>query len=211
MLLVAGLGNPGPDYAGNRHNIGFMAVDAIAGRHGFAPFRSKFQGLASEGSIGGRKALLLKPQTFMNESGRSLAEARRFFKIAPEEVIVLHDEIDLEAGRLRIKNGGGHAGHNGLRSIHAHMGPGYRRLRMGVGHPGHRDKVTRHVLKDFSKADEKWLAPLLDALAEHFEALMEGDDAGFLNKVALDIKPPKKKKPKKKKKPEEKETKDDGV
>ncbi len=211
MLLVAGLGNPGPDYAGNRHNIGFMAVDAIAGRHGFAQFRSKFQGLASEGSIGGRKALLLKPQTFMNESGRSLAEARRFFKIAPEEVIVLHDEIDLEAGRLRIKNGGGHAGHNGLRSIHAHMGPGYRRLRMGVGHPGHRDKVTRHVLKDFSKADEKWLAPLLDALAEHFGVLMEGDDAGFLNKVALDIKPPQKKKPKKKKKPEEKETKDDGV
>lgn len=193
MLLVAGLGNPGGDYAGNRHNIGFMAVDAIAGRHSFGAFRSKFQGAIAEGVIGGGKVLLLKPATYMNESGRSLAEACRFYKIEPAGVIVVHDEIDLEAGRLKVKSGGGHAGHNGLRSIHAHLGPDYKRLRLGVGHPGDKDKVTKHVLKDFSKTDEKWLAPLLDSVADHFALLTEGDDGGFLNNVALDINPPKNK------------------
>lgn len=206
MLLVAGLGNPGAEYAWNRHNVGFMAVDAIAKRYGFDPFRRKRQGLIAEGAIGGRRVLLLKPQTFMNESGRALAEACRFYKIGPENIIVLHDEIDLEEGRIKVKQSGGHAGHNGLRSINDHIGQGYKRLRLGVGHPGHKDKVVNHVLEDFSKADEKWLAPLLCAVAEHFEALLQGDAAGFANLVALDLKPPKKNK-----KPTAKEPQNDGL
>lgn len=197
MLLVVGLGNPGEDYAGNRHNIGFMAADSIVNRHELGPFRSKFQGKIAEGSINGVKTAVLKPMTYMNESGRSLAEACRFYKIGPEDIIVLHDEIDLEAGRLRLKDGGGHAGHNGLRSIHDHLGPNYKRLRMGVGHPGTKDHVVRHVLKDFAKADKAWLDPLLNAVAEHFGLLATGDNAGFLNKVSLAVRPPKpKKKPK---------------
>jgi len=194
VLLAVGLGNPGKDYAGNRHNIGFMAADSIVSRHGFGPFRARFQGKAAEGSIDGVKVIVLKPMTYMNESGRSLAEACRFYKIGPENVIVLHDEIDLEAGRIRLKDGGGHAGHNGLRSIHDHLGPHYRRLRMGVGHPGAKDEVVRHVLKDFSKADKAWLDPLLDAIAEYFGLLATGDNAGFLNKVALAVRPQKPKK-----------------
>ncbi len=195
MLLVVGLGNPGSEHAGNRHNIGFMAVDAIARRHGFGPFRAKFQGELAEGRMGGGKVLTLKPQTYMNESGRSVGAAVDFFKIPMSNVIVLHDEIDLTAGKVRIKRGGGHAGHNGLRSIHAHIGPDYGRVRIGVGHPGDKDRVTGHVLRDFAKADAQWVEDLLDAIAEHFPKLADGDDAGFMSRVALDMAPPKPKKP----------------
>ncbi len=192
MLLVAGLGNPGPEYAQNRHNIGFLAADAITDRYSFPPLRAKFQGEVSLGQIAGQKVLVLKPSTFMNESGVSVAAAARFYRIEPESVIVLHDEIDLEAGKLRLKAGGGHAGHNGLRSIHAHLGPDYRRLRFGIGHPGDRDLVTNHVLNDFAKADRDWLVPLLDAVAGHFELLVKGDGKEFMNKVTLDTSPPSK-------------------
>ncbi len=190
MLLLVGLGNPGGDYARNRHNIGFMAVDEIVRRHCFQPFRSKFNGALAEGRIGPEKVLALKPATYMNESGRSVAAAAGFYKIPADDVLVIHDELDLDAGRLRLKSGGGHAGHNGLRSIHAHLGEGYRRLRLGIGHPGDKSKVTSHVLKDFTKSDRQWLDPLLAAVADHIGLALEGDAAGFLNRVALDIKPP---------------------
>jgi len=190
MLLLVGLGNPGGDYANNRHNIGFMAVDEIVRRHNFSPFKSKFSGEVSEGRIGNDKVLALKPMTFMNESGRSVGAAAGFYKIPATDVLVIHDEIDLEAGRMRSKCGGGHAGHNGLRSIHAHIGDGYRRLRIGIGHPGTKDQVSGHVLKDFSKADKVWLQPLLSAVAEHIGILTAGDDAGFSNRVALDLNTP---------------------
>ena len=195
MLLVVGLGNPGSEYAGNRHNIGFMAVDAIARRHGFGPSRAKFQGELAEGRVGGTKVLVLKPQTYMNESGRSVLAAVDFFKMPTTDVIVLHDEIDLAAGKVRVKRGGGHAGHNGLRDIHAHIGPDYGRVRIGVGHPGDKDRVTGHVLRDFAKADVEWVERLLDAIAEHFPLLVAGDDPGFMSRVALDMAPPKPKKP----------------
>jgi PTH1 family peptidyl-tRNA hydrolase len=186
MLLLVGLGNPGGEYASNRHNIGFMAVDEIVRRHSFQSFRAKFNGQLAEGRIGGTKVLALKPSTFMNESGRSVGAAANFYKIAVADILVIHDELDLEAGKLRLKSGGGHAGHNGLRSIHAHLGEGYRRLRLGIGHPGDKSMVTSHVLKDFAKADKQWLEPLLDSIADHIELCLEGDDAGFLNKVGLD-------------------------
>ncbi len=185
MLLLVGLGNPGEDYAGNRHNIGFMAVDEIVRRHSFQPYRLKFNGELAEGRIGTQKVLALKPQTFMNESGRSVGVATNFYKIPAEDVLVIHDELDLEAGKLRLKSGGGHAGHNGLRSIHAHIGEGYRRLRLGIGHPGDKSRVTSHVLKDFAKADKDWLEPLLKSTADHIAMALEGDEAGFLNRVAL--------------------------
>jgi len=191
MLLLVGLGNPGGDYARNRHNIGFMAVDEIVRRHSFQPFRTKFNGEVAEGRIGAEKVLALKPTTFMNESGRSVVAAALFYKILPEDIFVIHDELDLDAGKLRLKSGGGHAGHNGLRSIHAHISDGYRRLRLGIGHPGDKSKVSSHVLKDFAKADHEWLDPLLASIADHIGLALDGDDAGFLNKVALDIKPPK--------------------
>lgn len=193
MLLLVGLGNPGGDYARNRHNIGFMAVDEIVRRHSFQPFRSKFSGELAEGRIGSQKVLALKPKTFMNESGRSVVAAALFYKIPPEDIFVIHDELDLEGGKIRVKSGGGHAGHNGLRSIHAHVGEGYRRLRMGIGHPGDKSKVTSHVLKDFAKTDKEWLEPVLESVADHIGLALDGDDAGFLNKVALDVKPPKNK------------------
>jgi PTH1 family peptidyl-tRNA hydrolase len=189
MLLVAGLGNPGRSYANNRHNIGFMAVDAMVHRHGFPPFRKRFHGLVTEGVIGGRRVLALKPMTFMNESGRAVAAVAGFFRIATDNVIVVHDEIDLPAGRVRTKHGGGHAGHNGLRSIHAHIGADYRRLRLGIGHPGDRDRVVGHVLEDFSESDEAWLNPLLTAVAEWFPLLVAGEEAMFLNKVTLALQP----------------------
>ncbi len=195
MLLVVGLGNPGSEHAGNRHNIGFMAVDAIARRHGFGPFRAKFQGELAEGRIGGGRVLALKPQTYMNCSGRSVGAAVDFFKIPTTDVIVLHDEIDLAAGKVRVKRGGGHAGHNGLRSIHAHIGPDYGRVRIGVGHPGEKDRVTGHVLRDFAKADAEWVERLLDAIAECFPGLADGDDPGFMSRIALAMAPPKPKKP----------------
>lgn len=190
MILFVGLGNPGSKYAGHRHNIGFMAVDEIIRRHNLPAPRRRFQGEVSEGRLGGEKVLLLKPTTFMNESGRAVAEAAGFYKIAPEDIIVFHDELDLEPGRMRVKTGGGTAGHNGLRSIGSHVGPGFRRVRLGIGHPG-RDKVLSYVLKDFAKADSDWLEPLLDAVADHAPLLADGQDATFANKVHLAINPEK--------------------
>ena len=192
MKLIAGLGNPGAKYARNRHNIGFMAVDRIAEDHGFSPWRQKFQGLVSEGRLGGEKVLLLKPATYMNRSGQSVGEALRFYKLAPAELIVIHDELDLAPGKLRLKQGGGHAGHNGLRSIHAHLGPDYQRLRLGIGHPGHKDRVAAYVLSDFARADRDWLDDLLSGISEGADKLAAGDGPGFLNAVALRRNPPRK-------------------
>ncbi|MFP6710748.1 MAG: aminoacyl-tRNA hydrolase [Rhodospirillales bacterium] len=193
MYLLVGLGNPGSDYAGNRHNIGFMAVDDIHRHYSFAPFRSKFQGEVADGTIAGEKVLLLKPTTFMNESGRSVSEATRFYKIEAEDVIILHDELDLAPGKIRAKKGGGLAGHNGLKSIAAHIGPDFHRVRIGIGHPGEKGRVTGHVLKDFSKEDQKWVEPLLDAMTVSIDKLIKGDDAGFATKVSLILNPPKEK------------------
>lgn len=193
MLLLVGLGNPGGEYARNRHNIGFMAVDEIVRRHSFPPYRSKFNGELAEGRIGTEKVLALKPMTYMNDSGRSVVAAALFYKILPEDILVIHDELDLEAGKIRLKAGGGHAGHNGLRSLHAHIGDAYRRLRMGIGHPGDKSQVVNHVLKDFAKSDQAWLDPLLGSVADHIGLALAGDDADFLNRVALDIKPNEKK------------------
>jgi peptidyl-tRNA hydrolase, PTH1 family len=190
-LLVVGLGNPGSKYQANRHNIGFMAVDAIAVRHGFGPYRSRFQGELADGAVGGARVLVLKPMTFMNESGRSVSAAIRFFKIPVERVVVFHDELDLAEGKVRVKDGGGHAGHNGLRSLHAHLGPDYRRVRLGIGHPGDKDRVVGYVLEDFAKADAAWLDPLLDAIADNFPHLAKGDASAFMSKVALALNPPK--------------------
>jgi len=195
-LLVAGLGNPGRSYAGSRHNIGFMVVDALCERYGFGPFRSRFFGQAAEGTVAGRRVLALKPMTYMNESGRSVAEARRFYKVEPADVIVFHDELDLAAGKLRVKAGGGTAGHNGIRSIRDHIGPEFRRVRVGIGHPGDKGRVVGHVLKDFTKADRAWLDPLLDAVVTHFPLLAGGDGAAFMSKVALTLNPPPPKPPK---------------
>lgn len=191
MKLIVGLGNPGPKHAGDRHNIGWMAADAVAGAHGFGPFRSKFQGQLAEGRLGAEKVLILKPETYMNLSGQSVGAALRFHKLAAEDVIVLHDELDLAPGKLRIKSGGGHAGHNGLRSLHQHVGPEFHRVRLGIGHPGHKDRVSGYVLSPFAKADRDWLDPLLEAVAEAAPKLAEGDFAGFQNAVALRTAPPK--------------------
>ncbi len=190
MKLFVGLGNPGAKYAGHRHNIGFMAVDRIAADHGFAPWRSRFSGALSEGRLGSEKVVLLKPQTFMNLSGQSVGEAMRFFKLVPADVIVFHDELDLAPGKVRVKQGGGHAGHNGLRSLHQHLGDGYGRVRLGIGHPGHKDLVSGYVLHDFAKADQDWLDDVLRGVSDGAPALAEGDAAGFQNKVALRVSPP---------------------
>lgn len=190
MKLFVGLGNPGGKYAQNRHNIGFMALDRIAGDHGFAPFRAKFQGQLSEGRLGREKVLLLKPETFMNRSGQSVGEALRFFKLTPADVIVFHDELDLAPGKARVKTGGGHAGHNGLRSIHAHIGEAYDRVRLGIGHPGHKDRVAGYVLADFAKADQDWLDDLLRGISDGAASLAEGDKGRFMNAVALRVAPP---------------------
>ncbi|EEW26835.1 aminoacyl-tRNA hydrolase [Rhodobacter ferrooxidans] len=190
MKLFAGLGNPGAKYAGNRHNIGFMAVDRIAADHGFGPWRSRFQGLAAEGSLGGEKLVLLKPATFMNLSGQSVAEALRFYKLTPADLVVFHDELDLAPGKARVKQGGGHAGHNGLRSIHAHIGEAYGRVRLGIGHPGHKDAVAAYVLNDFAKADADWLEDLLHGISDGAALLAAGDGARFLNALALRTAPP---------------------
>ena len=194
-LLLVGLGNPGPAYAGNRHNIGFNVVDAICDRHGFGPFRRKFDGQVAEGRIGDRRVLALKPMTYMNESGRAVGQAARFHKIPPVDVVVFHDELDLAAGKVRVKDGGGLAGHNGLRSISAHIGPAFRRVRLGIGHPGGKDRVTGHVLKDFAKADRVWLDPLLEACATHAPLLVAGDAGAFMSKVAMAVNPPRPKPP----------------
>lgn len=185
MLLIVGLGNPGRRYAGNRHNIGFMAADEIHRRHRFSPWRARFEGEISDGPFGGEKALLLKPATYMNESGRSVGQAMRFYKLRPEEVLVVYDELDLPPGKMRLKTGGSAAGHKGLRSIEAHIGKQFRRMRLGIGHPGSKEMVHSYVLHDFAKADRSWLEPLLAAVAEHAPLLAGGDEANFMNKVHL--------------------------
>jgi peptidyl-tRNA hydrolase, PTH1 family len=185
MLLFVGLGNPGARYAGNRHNVGFMVVEAIAKRHGIGPFRRRFQGSAAEGPIGSGRALLLMPGTFMNESGRAVAEAAHFYKLGPDSIVVFHDEIDLAPGKVRVKAGGGVAGHNGLRSITAHVGNDYRRVRIGVGHPGIKDLVHAYVLNDFAKAERPWVDALCNIIADNAELLTKGQDASFQNKIHL--------------------------
>ena len=189
MKLLVGLGNPGAKYAHNRHNIGFMAMDQIASDHGFASWRSKFQGQIADGRIGSEKVTLLKPETFMNLSGQSVGETMRYLKLAPDDVIVFHDEIDLAPGKVRLKTGGGHAGHNGLRSIHGHIGPDYDRVRMGVGHPGHKDAVPGFVLRDFPKADAEWLDDELRGIGDGIAHLIAGDGSKFLNAIALRVAP----------------------
>ena len=207
MLLLVGLGNPGPKYERNRHNIGFMAVDEIVRRHSFAAWRGRFQALTAEGHFGGEKVMAMKPTTFMNESGRAVAEAARFFKLAPEDVVVLHDELDLAFGKVRIKQGGGHAGHNGLRSIDAHLGNNYARIRLGIGHPGDKARVHGHVLSDFAKAEEADLSTLIDAIGDAAPMLANPEQHNaFMTKVALAIKPPPEKKP-----PKGAEENDDGI
>jgi PTH1 family peptidyl-tRNA hydrolase len=183
MLLLVGLGNPGPEYAAQRHNVGFMAIDAIHHRHGFGPWRRRFGGAVAEGTLAGGKVLLVKPQTYMNESGRAVGEAVHFYKLAPKDVVAIHDEVDLAPGKVRMKAGGGSAGHNGLRSVSAAIGDDYRRLRIGIGHPGVKEMVPHHVLHDFAKADRLWLEPLLDAIADNAGLLVEGKDATFANRL----------------------------
>jgi PTH1 family peptidyl-tRNA hydrolase len=185
MLLFVGLGNPGTRHAGNRHNVGFMAVEAIARRHGLRPWRRRFHGVAAEGPIGGGRVVLLQPGTYMNDSGLAVAAAAQFFKIAPQDIVVFHDEVDLPPGKLRVKSGGGNAGHNGLRSISAHVGNDYRRVRIGVGHPGIKDLVYAHVLGDFAKSERPWVEALCDTIAENADLLVRGQDATFQNKVHL--------------------------
>ena len=190
MRLFVGLGNPGDKYAGNRHNIGFMALDRIAEDHGFSPWRSKFQGEVSEGKFGSDKVILLKPMTFMNKSGQSVGEAMRFYKLDSTDITVLHDELDLAPGKCRVKAGGGHAGHNGLHSIHQHIGPHYDRVRLGIGHPGHKDAVAGYVLRDFAKADQEWLDDLMRGISDGAEHLARDDGGKFMNSVALRVAPP---------------------
>ena len=185
MKLFVGLGNPGAKYARNRHNVGFMALERIAEAHGAGPWRKRFQGQVADAIIGGEKVLLLKPETYMNESGRAVGEAARFLKVPVEDIVVLYDEIDLAPGKLKVKLGGGNAGHNGLRSISAHLDNDYVRVRIGVGHPGHKDLVAGYVLNDFAKADQAWLGPLLDAVANAAGRLAAGDNERFLTDVAL--------------------------
>ncbi|WP_413992609.1 aminoacyl-tRNA hydrolase [Labrys okinawensis] len=185
MRLFVGLGNPGAKYAGNRHNIGFLAIDEIARRHRFAPWRSRFQGQVSEGTIGNERVMLLKPQTYMNESGQSVGEAMRFYKIGLPDISVFHDELDLAPAKMRVKVGGGNAGHNGLRSITAHCGNDYRRIRLGIGHPGDKALVLHFVLADFAKAEWPWVEDLCASCADAAQLLADGEDASFQNKVHL--------------------------
>ncbi len=196
MLLLVGLGNPGAEYAGNRHNIGFMAVDEIVRRHGFGPWRKRFQAKIAEGTValpngGTEKVLAIQPQTYMNLSGQSVGDAAGFYKLGPERVVVFHDELDLAPGRLRVKRGGGAGGHNGLRSIDAHLGPDYWRVRLGIGHPGDKALVHAYVLRDFAKADASWLPPLLAACADAFPLLAASAPDKFMNKVTVAIQPAK--------------------
>ena len=185
MRLLVGLGNPGSEHVGNRHNIGFMVVQEIARRHGFPPWRRRFQGVATEGSIGSERVLLLLPGTYMNESGRAVGDAAHFYKLALSDIVVVHDEVDLPPGKMRVKAGGGNAGHNGLRSITAHVGNDYRRVRIGVGHPGVKELVHGYVLGDFAKAERPWVEALAEAIADNAGLLARGDDATFQNKVHL--------------------------
>ena len=195
MLLLVGLGNPGPGHSNNRHNIGYMAVDEIVRRHSFGPWRRRFHGSVSEGRLTGRRAIALKPETYMNLSGQSVGAAVRYYRIDLDRVIVVHDEIDLVPGKVRVKQGGGNAGHNGLRSIDTHIGRGYKRIRIGVGHPGVRDVVGDYLLHDFSKADEGWVEATTQAIADAIDVLVIGDIPGFMNKVSVATKPAKPKRP----------------
>lgn len=190
MKLWIGLGNPGATHAGNRHNIGFMAVDALHRAEGFSPWKARFSALVAEGVIAGEKITLLKPQAFMNRSGQSVGEAMRFWKLAPVDLTVFHDELDLAPGKARVKRGGGSAGHNGLRSISAHIGEDYQRIRLGIGHPGNKDLVAAYVLHDFAKADRDWLDPLIEGICDGAGELARGEDVAFQNKVALRVAPP---------------------
>ena len=185
MLLIAGLGNPGPKYANNRHNIGFMAADLVARRHSFSPWQKKFSGEICEGMLNGEKTILIKPQTFMNNSGQAVGEALRFHKLEPSSLVVIYDELDLIPGKLRVKTGGGSGGHNGIRSIDQHCGPDYRRVRLGIGHPGSKDQVHNWVLGDFAKSDKVWLEEFLDAIADATPLLASKDEGAFATKVAL--------------------------
>ena len=195
MLLLVGLGNPGPKYERNRHNIGFMAVDTIVRRHSFQPERARFQALTCEGTLAGRKTLAMKPTTFMNDSGRAVGEAVRFYKIEPAQVVVLHDELDLALGKVRTKLGGGHAGNNGIRSVAQHIGPDFWRIRIGIGHPGEKDRVLGHVLSDFAKEDGPIVDRILDAICDAAPLIAEDDFNGFMSKVARLIQPPRPKNP----------------
>ena len=185
MLVFAGLGNPGARHARNRHNIGFMALEAIARRHGIGPWRRRFQGVAAEGPLAGERVILLLPGTFMNDSGLAVAEAAHFYKIGAGDIVVFHDEIDLPPAKVRVKTGGGIAGHNGLRSISSHVGNDYRRVRIGVGHPGVKELVYNHVLSDFAKAERPWVEAVCDIIADNAGLIAKGDDASFQNKVHL--------------------------
>ncbi|MBD1547218.1 aminoacyl-tRNA hydrolase [Roseibium aggregatum] len=192
MRLIIGLGNPGAKYERNRHNIGFMAVDEIHRCHSsFSPWRARFQAQVSEGRLGSEKVLLVKPSTYMNESGRAVGEAMRFYKVEPQDIVVIYDELDLPPAKFRMKTGGGHGGHNGLRSITAHIGADYRRLRLGIGHPGDKKLVSNYVLGDFAKADADWLEPLLGEIAGNADLLAEGKDSQFANKLTLALEPEK--------------------
>ena len=195
LRLIVGLGNPGARYERNRHNIGFMAADAIVRRHGFGPGRDKFQGRIAEGTVAGERVYVLKPQTYMNDSGESVGAAQRFYKLAPEEIAVIYDEIDLAPGKLRVKRGGGSAGHNGIRSIDAAIGEDYWRVRLGVGHPGVKELVQPYVLQNFDAEETGWVAPLVEAVAEAVPLLVAEDAPGFMTKVALILKPPPSKPP----------------
>ncbi len=196
MQLLVGLGNPGPRHAKNRHNIGFMVADEIVRRHGFGPWRVRFQARVAEGRIGAHRVLLMKPETYMNESGRAVGEAVRFFKLPPGDVTVIYDEIDLKAGKIKVKTGGGAGGHNGIRSLDSHIGRDYRRVRLGVGHPGHKDLVHGYVLQDFAKAEMPGVEKLVDAVASEVPMLLDGDEGAFMSRVAHLTAPPKPAKPK---------------
>jgi peptidyl-tRNA hydrolase, PTH1 family len=200
MYLFVGLGNPGVKYASNRHNVGFMAVDVIATAHHFGPWKKKFQGEIAEGKLDNEKVLLLKPQTYMNESGRSVGEVLRFHNMPLDRVLVFYDELDLEPGKVRVKTGGGAAGHNGIRSIAAHITPDFKRVRLGIGHPGDKDMVLHHVLGDFAKSDRSWLVAMLDGVADNADMLVRGQDAPFQSKVHLAVNPPPPKPPRESKK-----------
>ena len=189
MLLLVGLGNPGQKYEYNRHNIGYLAVDEIVRRHSFGPWKARFQGVVSEGKLGSTKVLALKPATFMNLSGQAVGEAMRFYKLDLKNIIVMHDELALEPGKMRVKTGGGSAGNNGIKSVTQHIGPDYRRVRIGIGHPGDKNKVASYVLHDFAKADQAWIDDLIPAMSDAAPKLTDGDDAGFMNDVARMLKP----------------------
>jgi PTH1 family peptidyl-tRNA hydrolase len=195
VRLFVGLGNPGSEYTRNRHNIGFMVVDEIVHRHSFAPFRSKFQSQICEGTIAKEKVLVLKPSTYMNESGKAIQAAMAFYKLPINDIIVFHDEMDLVAGKIRMKTGGGHAGHNGVRSIQSHIGSNFQRVRLGVGHPGDKKQVVNHVLKDFSKTDHQWLDTMIETIGENADLLIKGEDSSFMSKVSLALNPPRSKLP----------------